>query len=188
MLSDESRPRPDIASMIHKAVRKVLFDHAMLLARVDFRSPEAARDAHVETMHVFSALREHAQHEDDIVWPALRDAPLMAEALRQHEELETEMYEIERLASLAVVATTLERPDVGSRLRGIFYDFVAAQLAHLAYEERVLMPALWKTHSDEQLMALHLRIRASQAPDRGLAWRNLLLASVDASERAALGA
>jgi iron-sulfur cluster repair protein YtfE (RIC family) len=191
MNNDETTPsRPDIAVTIHKAVRKVLFDQAMLLARVDYRSAEAARAAHGETLAALRALREHADHEDEIVFPALdaADAPLAAEAIRQHEELERQMRDIERLSALSMVATQSERPAVGHRLRASFNDFVAAQLVHLSFEERVLMPVLWKHHTDEELFAMQGRIRALVPPDRGLEWRAILLASVDASERTMLGA
>jgi hypothetical protein len=49
------------------------------------------------------------------------------------------------------------------------------------------MAVLWKHHTDEELLAMHVRIRALTPPDRGLEWRAILLASVDASERAMLG-
>jgi iron-sulfur cluster repair protein YtfE (RIC family) len=191
MNNDETRrPRLDIAATIHKAVRKVLFDQAMLLARVDYRSADAARDAHAATLAALRALREHADHEDEIVFPVLAatDAPLAAEAMRQHEELESQMRDIERLSSLSVAGTSSERPGVGRRLQTVFNDFVAAQLTHLSFEEGVLMPVLWKHHTDEELFAMQSRIRALTPPDRGLEWRAILLASVDANERAMLGA
>jgi iron-sulfur cluster repair protein YtfE (RIC family) len=189
MTNETSPSRPDIAVTIHKAVRKVLFDHAMLLARVDYRSVDAAREAHDETVKALRALREHADHEDEIVFPVLAadDAPLATEAVRQHEELESQMRDIEQLSSLSIVATHGERPGVGHRLRAVFNDFVAAQLVHLSFEEQVVMAVLWKHHTDEELLAMHVRIRALTPPDRGLEWRAILLASVDASERAMLG-
>ena len=182
--------RPDIAVTIHKAVRKVLFDHAMLLARVDFCSEDAIREAHHTTRRALGALREHADHEDEIVLPVLAadDAPLAAEAVRQHEELEAQMRDIERLSAASVAGVPSERPGIGRRLRAVFNDFVAAQLVHLSFEERVLMPVLWKHHTDEELLSMQGRIRALIPPDRGLEWRAILLASVDATEMAMLGA
>ena len=186
----ETKSRPDIATTIHKAVRKVFFDQAMLLARVDYRSADAARDAHAGTLAALRALREHADHEDEIVFPILAadDAVLATEAARQHEELESQMRDIERLSSLSVVATSSERPAVGRRLQAVFNDFVAAQLRHLSFEEQIVMPVLWKHHTDEELFAMQGRIRGLMPQDRGLEWRAILLASVDANERAMLGA
>lgn len=188
--SSNQAERPDIATTIHKAVRKILFDHAMLLGRTDFHSIEECRAAHGETAAAFRKLREHADHEDQVVFPELArsDAGLAAEAMRQHEDLEAQMRDIERLSSLSVVATTIERADVGRRLRAAVHDFVAAQLAHLAFEERVLLPALWATHSDAEIFAMHARIQGRMTPERGLEWRGVLLASIDASERARIGA
>jgi iron-sulfur cluster repair protein YtfE (RIC family) len=185
----ENEMRVDIAVTIHKAIRKVLFDHAMLLARTDFRSVEATREAHANLSRTLLSLREHAQHEDAVVFPEIAEAhpPLAAEAIRQHDELEKEMDKLERLSSLAVIATPFERPTFAKRLRAAFNDFVAAQLTHMSFEEETIMPALWETHTDEQLRDMQGRIRAAIPPERGQHWLALLMASADAAELAAIG-
>ncbi len=83
--------RFDSVSTIHKAVRKILFEHAMMLARTDFFAESSGRDAVASTQLLFALLREHADIEDTLVFPtvAAHDAKLAAEAAVQLASLET---------------------------------------------------------------------------------------------------
>jgi hypothetical protein len=182
--------RFDSVSTIHKAVRKILFEHAMMLARTDFFGESAGRDVVASTQLLFALLREHADIEDTLVFPtvAARDAKLAAEAAVQHAALETSMHEIEHLAATAAMVTTSERPAVGRKLRARFEQFVAEQLMHMAFEETKINAALWAAFDDDQIRALHFKIVGSMAPERAAAWRVLMLDAVDARERAMLAA
>ena len=182
--------RFDTISTIHKAVRKILFDHTMMLARSDFFTESSGRDVVASTARLFALLREHADIEDALVFPtvAAHDAKLAAEAAVQHAALETSMHEIEHLAATAAMVTTSERPAAGRKLRLRFEQFVAEQLMHLAFEETKINGALWAVFDDEQIRGLHFKIVSSMAPDRAAAWRALMLDAVDARERAMLAA
>jgi len=182
--------RFDSVSTIHKAVRKILFDQAMLLARTDFTSEPATRDVVEANRRLFALLHEHADIEDALVFPTVsaHDAKLAADAAAQHVALDASMHEIEHLASTVAMVTASERPAAGRRLRARFEQFVAEQLMHMAFEETKINAALWAAFDDAQLRQLHLDIVRAMTPERAAAWRALMLDAVDARERAMLAA
>jgi len=180
-------PRVDLATMLHKAVRKLLFEQAMLLARSDFYSDDAVELACDALDNTMLMLREHAEHEDIVVFPVLAelDHLLASEAVRQHQALEQSMRDIERVAATLRLATRAERARLGRDLTQRFNQFVAAQLTHLAFEEAELQPALWLGKSDEELLAMRGLIRGLLPEPRGKVWLELLLTAADPAERAA---
>ena len=180
--------RIDLATTIHKAVRKLLFEQAMLLARSDFRSDDAVQRACTALDDTMLMLREHAEHEDVVVFPVLAelDHRLASEAVRQHHALEQSMRDIERVAATLRVATQAERTRLSRDLTQRFNRFVAAQLTHLAFEEAEIQPAFWLGKTDEELLAMRLALRSLLPPERGKVWMALMLAAADPGELAAL--
>ncbi|MET0790002.1 MAG: hypothetical protein ABW061_00650 [Polyangiaceae bacterium] len=181
--------RYDLATTIHKAVRKLLFEQALLLARCDFRDEASCREACGELDRVFFLLREHAEHEDDLIFPALGelDAALACEAARQHLGLEQQMREIERTAVNLRFATSAERLELGNLLGQRFNQFVAAQLAHLSFEEVEMQRVFWEKKTDDELRALHLALRTRVPPARARVWVDLMLQVGNAAELSQMG-
>jgi hemerythrin-like domain-containing protein len=180
--------RIDLATPIHKCVRKLLFEQAMLLARTDHRDEASCRDACAALDRGFVMLREHADHEDEVIFPVLSalDSGLASEAARQHSSLEQHMREIERNAVGLRLATSAERVELGKQLLQRFNVFVAAQLSHLAFEETELNRVLWQAKSDEELAQLRQSIRERTSPARGKVWLELMLESLDPAELGSL--
>lgn len=180
--------RVELATTIHKAVRKLLFEQAMLLARTDPRHDDDVRHACDALDNTMLMLREHAEHEDVVVFPILAelDPSLASEAVRQHHALDGGMRDIERVAATLRMATRAERPRLGRDLSQRFNLFVAAQLQHLAFEEDEMQPAFWLGKTDVELLALRLTIRSLLPPERAQAWLQLMLSAADPAELAAL--
>lgn len=180
--------RVDLASTIHKCVRKLLFEQAMRLARCDHRDEVSCREACAALDRCFVMLREHADHEDDVIFPVLSelDSALAGEAARQHSALEQHMREIERIAVGLRLATSSERLLLGKQLLQCFNVFVAAQLSHLAFEETELNRLLWRGKTDDELAQLRQAIRQRMPPARGQAWLALMREALDPIELSAL--
>jgi len=180
-------PRVDLVTTIHKAVRKLLFEQAMLLARSDFGCDDDVARACDALDNTTLMLREHAEHEDVVVFPALAelDHLLASEAVRQHQVLEQSMREIGRVAATLRLATRAERHRLGRDLTQRFNQLVAAQLDHLAFEEGELQPAFWLSKTDQELLAIRLSIHGSISQARGKVWMDLLRTAVDPASLAA---
>ena len=56
--------RVDIFSLIHKGIRRTLFDTALAVGRTDFTRDEDIASARAAVARCFDFLREHAEHED----------------------------------------------------------------------------------------------------------------------------
>jgi hypothetical protein len=183
-------PRVDIASTIHKAIRRILFTQSMDLARTDFREASECRKTTDGVLRALELLHEHAEHEDTVVFPAVaaEDRSVAAAAARDHAALEEAMREIGRLAVTLSAVTPAERPEIGQKLTVLWNRFVGDQLRHLAFEESEVSAVLLRAHTDEELIAMRARIQATVPPDRAPIWMDLLLSSVDPVERAAMEA
>lgn len=180
--------RIDLASSIHKCVRKLLFEQAMLFGRCDYRDETSCREACAALDRSFVLLREHADHEDEVIFPVLSelDPALACEAARQHLSLEQHMREIERNAVGLRLATSAERLDLGRKLTQRFNAFVAAQLAHLAFEEIELNRVLWRGKTDAELLSLRQTIRERTPVARARAWLELMQSALDPAELGSL--
>lgn len=180
--------RIDLATPIHKCVRKILFDQAMSLARTDFTNTSEIGRAVAELRDSLALLHEHGEHEDQLILPLLRDADpaLFAECVAQHGRLARGFRELELLGQTVALVTESERAHAGARLTQRFYDFVREQLEHLTFEESRMLQALWRACSDEQLLQARQRILARVPAERAPTWRGLMLAAANASELSAL--
>jgi len=127
-------PRFDMYTPIHKAVRRVMFETAIALARTDFNAADEVEEATRSVSACTLFLREHAEHEDREVVPlvARLDPELGATLEREHPELERMTIDVEslwpRLASLDV---PVARGQMGAELLRRFQALVAAHLRHM---------------------------------------------------------
>jgi hypothetical protein len=179
-------PRLDIYTPIHDAVRKLLFDTAMSLARADVRSDAELRGALDDATRALEFLHDHARTEDRHLHPlvAAREPDLAARAAEQHLLLDTGARDVHRLSLAIRVVTEGERPLAHGRLRARLNAFVAEHLAHMAFEETEMGDALWRAISDAEIRALHERIKAELLRERAGAWRALLSTALNPTDRA----
>lgn len=182
--------RVDLATTIHKAIRKLLFEQTMLLGRTDFAVESEVSHALIELERTISLLREHGEHEDTVVFPELAasEPELLAECERQHASLEHGFREIEALASALQAAAATQRQQAGAHLARRFQSFVAEQLEHMSFEETTVSAALWRLLDDQKLAAMRTAIRARVTPERGPIWAALVMSSANAAELRELGA
>jgi len=172
---------PNALTVIHKFIRREMFDFAERLFRAE---PEQVSDIRAELERLADLLRSHAQQEDVRVAPLLRATePALAERLaRDHRRLD------DQLESLRYAAARLDpiSPDVRSALRLFHLDwnrFLSAYLAHLDDEERTLFAKL-----DEHLPLSAITQSAEQQGARGEEFLLRLWAVTTCEERAAIQA
>ncbi len=183
-------PRPDLLTPIHKALRRSLFETALVLARTDFTEPAELAVAQQAVAACLEYLREHAEHEDRHTVPLLTrfDPELAAIIEAAHPQLERMAIAIDSLWPRLAPLTGAPRASLGAELLRRFQAFVAEQLLHMDLEERRVVPQLWNHLSDAELVALGARITATIPPLRMQQWGALLAGALSAPERAALQA
>ncbi|HYD86914.1 MAG TPA: hemerythrin domain-containing protein [Vitreimonas sp.] len=141
--------RVDLYRNVHKGQRARLFSLAVELGRVDGEDATVLADLTERLRTTLDELRRHGEHEESYIHPLLQErAPeIAAELEREHRSVEADMAEFEDMLG----ATT---SDGGLSLYRAWCRIVASYLQHLDKEEQFAMPSLWRTCSDEEILAV----------------------------------
>jgi hypothetical protein len=178
-------PRFDIYGPIHKGLRAAHGDMLIRLGRTDFDAPDeilAALRGHL------AFCRKHLAHEDVFMHPALeaRLPGAKSEVERQHEEHLEDFERMDRAIAAVERAASADRPAAGRQLYLTFSTFVAADLAHMHWEETVLFLQMCALFSDAELVEMHVAIIASLEPQEKIASVRTMMPALNSVERAAL--
>ena len=157
--------RLDLYKEVHKGVRKALFDLAMLAGSTEFNHPESLQRLKDQVNLTYNLLETHAHSEDTYVEPLLRqcDSEVADKLTTTHSKLENDISQLKR--QLDDFASG--QADITSQGQ-LFYlaltRFIGEYLQHIADEEQILMPLLWKKFDDPTLMEVTTTIRANIPP------------------------
>ena len=178
--------RHDLYGPIHKGLR---FGTAHLLVRLgsaDWRdTAESAALLAALRLHLALA-KEHLEHEDVEYHPPLRlRAGEVAAALdADHRDHYRTFDALEALIE-AVESMTGEARQLAARALYLrFSTYFADDLEHMAREESIALPLFHAHFDDGELMAMEGRVIGSIAPDRLVAYYNLMLPGMNPVERA----
>ena len=183
--------RIDLYRNVHKGQRAHLFGLAVELGRADQEDAETIGTLARRLRATLAELRRHADNEERFIHPLLRArAPKVAAMLeREHEELEPALAEVEAMLE-GFDSAPGNRFAAAPELYRAWCRMLSSYLAHIDAEERLGMPALWNTCTDDEILAV---IRAfvasrtateqlddlrSQAPALSPQERSALVASV----------
>lgn len=146
---------------VHKGLRAMLYDTAILLQRTDFSNAEETTIIAGRINEVVMLFDKHAHSEDSNVLFAIESlepsaATLFAEEHVKDHELSNRITAI--INMLGAAFETEEKEELGSALRAAYNEFVAFNLYHMAKEENELNQLLWKHFSDDQLHGITMQI------------------------------
>lgn len=151
---------------IHKGVRAELFAVTATAGNTDpsDRQGRAALSAHV--VDLVELLVDHGGHEDTHILPVLEEhAPTLFERnATDHAALDARLVRIAERASAMVAAVPAEQR---ARVHNLYLDlasFTGAYLAHLEFEERMVMPALLGAIGVDASVGIHHAIVSSVPP------------------------
>lgn len=170
---------------IHKAVRAFLVDTLTVVGRTDPANPQQVVAAAAQTLELLDFCAGHITHENGFVHPAL-DARCPGVADRIASEHVEHEHHIAHLRSVAQALTHGDASDTEATLYALYLGlglFVADNLQHMHVEETVHNPALWATHSDAELIALHDALVASVPPTEMMRVMRWMLPNLNAPER-----
>lgn len=154
-------------SMIHKALRAMLYDAGLQLQQVNFADPAAASAVFSKVKMILEMYDDHADHEDAHILPMIdsHDKALQDSFEKEHvtdrrlaAELNTAMQAYES------AATPPERIMAGNKVFYAFNSFIAFNLEHMNREETELNTVLWANYQDQDIMAVSQKIAASVPP------------------------
>ncbi|MBI1225051.1 MAG: hypothetical protein GC192_07410 [Bacteroidetes bacterium] len=171
--------RYQVFDVPHKALRLALSNLLNLAAKTDFAVAQDISSLKNLMAEVFSLIKSHSHHEDDIAFPELDK--LLPNATQHDREEHIKLHA--RLDALLVeVETVFKTVENGKDAAGIGRDLYtnlcvlhADMLNHMMEEERDTQPIIWLYMSDEELMSMEPRIMAALTPDMSMLWMKYIL-------------
>jgi len=184
---ESMQSRFDLYGPVHKGLRARLFDLGVELDRCDFNAPVEVTVALGAYRRTASFLREHHEHEDHFVDPALQQcsSDLREAVAPQHVLAEKALAELDVL--VATIARTQDgRRSAGARLCARYRQFLGDYLQHMNHEETAVTAALWAKYTDAELTGLRARLQDSIPISRFIEWLEILLPAMNIDERTAM--
>jgi hypothetical protein len=171
----------DLYREVHKGIRRSLFALCEAAGALDADDPTACEAFVARFADVDRMLTLHHDHEDgalgDLV--AVVAPQFAAELAVGHDRA------VEGLAALRRQVIVLADADAGDA--DVLYDSVAAflveYLAHMAFEEHQVMPALAAGSTFDELLAVQVGIRTTMPPTDMVLFMRSMLPAMNVHER-----
>jgi hypothetical protein len=179
-------PRHDLYAPIHKGLRLALSDLLVRLGQADFADDSALRDV-LGALRLQLALSEgHLHHEEVEIHTALEArAPGSTLTLQaDHDHHRRAFAALDAAMSALEAAPASDRAGPARALYLAFSQFVAADFAHMAEEELVILPLLHRLFQDDELMAIEARIVGAVPPEKMMAYLRFMIPAMNPPERA----
>lgn len=156
--------RYNIFNQIHKGLRAMLYDTALLIQQTDFDNKEEAISTILKIETVLHYFDGHAVHEDKFILPAIEkfDKKLVDDFEAEHvtdHTLSKSLFEY--TADWKATEDEQKLIELG---RLIFYGFnwfVAFNLNHMNKEEQLLNQVLWNHYNDAEILGMEHAIISS---------------------------
>lgn len=159
--------RYNIFFPVHKGLRALLFHSAQLLQTTDFTDAEEASVAIERVETVVSLFESHAHKEDNHVFAAIAAyEPSVVDAFEQEHAEDHALGESLQnwLTAYGYAQAASAKKTIGEELTKAFIAFTVFNLRHMAKEEQVINPLLWRYYSDEELHGITQQIIQSIPP------------------------
>jgi hemerythrin-like domain-containing protein len=160
--------RYNIFYQVHKGLRAMLYETALLLQQTDFTGSEETEPVIAQLEVILELFDKHAYTEDSLIFSAIEKYE--AGLSKAFEQEHAEDHELgQRLRGLITVffhsVASGDKDDAGRELNRSFIDFMNFNLKHMAKEETLINKALWRYYTDEQLKGITHQIVCSMPPE-----------------------
>ena len=158
-------PRYDIYGGIHKALRQFMCQTLARLGTMDPENEDERRAALQGVRDLLGQMRAHLAHENDFVHTAIEARrPGGARHTADDHLLHLDaLHSLEHETDAVAEAKGAQLQALSGRLYRHLAEFVGENLVHMQIEETQNNAALWELYSDEELMAVHDRIKIGRA-------------------------
>jgi hypothetical protein len=178
----------DLYREVHKGLRHALFQLTVTVGSADCADGDARQDV-VDGVHrVIALLHAHHHHEDTFLRPVIqaKDPRLSAMTDDGHNEIETDLIEIELRTDRLAGAAGSEAFAAGLDLYGHLALFTARYLAHMSLEQDVVMKTLRDAMSVEELFAIEVALRSSLSPATMCEFLTFMMPALNIEERTSM--
>lgn len=177
--------RLDLFTIIHKAIRAMIYDLGKKLLQTDFTDNKSVQEIIARLQHDTEMLSEHGEHEEQFVFPELKqhEPSLIDLFLKEHFLIEERIKKINSLIEkLEFIKDEDIRNDMGENLNRAFNDLASTYLTHMHHEETTLLPTTWEHFTDEQLGAMRANIQRNMPPERYAEWLHWIFGGANNTE------
>ena len=160
--------RYNIFNQIHKGLRSLLYETALLIQRTDFLNKEETKLALDRVREVVELFEKHAHTEDTYVLPSIAEyEPSVVNVFEEEHVRDHELSE--KLLGYVYVVTQSQldgtKVEMGRALSIAYVEFMIFNLNHMAKEETVINKLLWRYYTDEQLHGITRTIVSNSPPE-----------------------
>ena len=179
------KPRHDIYSAIHKAMRGSLCDNLIKLGQTDYTQPAQLHLCLTALTEIITVCEQHIQHENNFVHPALVCLPAVdsLQTADQHVEHQEAINELRLLIHQLHIAPASQRESLMQQLYRHFALFVADNLEHMAIEEGHNNQLLWAHYCDQQIIEMENQLVMSLTPQENHSYMSLMFRYFNQPER-----
>jgi len=174
----------------HKGIRNALSQLLLLAGKTDYSEPLQIKDLYDLGMDVFKILTIHAADENEVTLAHLElHCPGCSKHdMEDHEIIHREQDKLEQLISKIHSGSLagLDMAEDGAEFYLSFSEFQGRYLQHMAEEERITQPLLWKHFTDEELSMHRVEIMSKNPPAMLLTWFRFVIPAQAYAERIGL--
>jgi hemerythrin-like domain-containing protein len=180
----EMKARPNFYRDVHKGIRILMFDLIEKSGRTDYGNPEELSSLRSAAHSCFELLGHHAEHENQALGAIVeRHAPELLHLVgAAHDDQEKQIEDLMQMLERVDPADS-DAAVAGHSFSVELSHFFGELLMHMADEEQQIMPALWRTHSDEELEGIHQRLVGTMPPERLASFLRWMLPAMNTPER-----
>jgi hypothetical protein len=149
--------RYNIFLQVHKGLRALLYETALQLQHTDFWNVEEGDNAIEMISDVVCLFEKHASTEDTLVFPSVEKYdPAVADAFEQEHVKDHLLGKLltDAMNRYTTAAIITEKAEAAKQVQLAFSKFMIFNLEHMAKEEEVINPILWRHYSDGELMGI----------------------------------
>jgi hypothetical protein len=153
--------RYNIFKPVHKGLRALLYDTALILQQTEFTDASQAGAAMDKISLVLKLFESHAYLQDYFILPTIEkfDKPLVNEFRKEQEFARHLVNGINNLVEMFETChTNRERNIAGSAITKAYMDFMIFNLKEMAKEESLLNESLWRHFSNRELLLMEQEI------------------------------
>lgn len=165
-------------SQIHKGLRALLYDTAVLIQHTDFTNEGEIKNLTERVHFVNEVFATHAHVEDHQVFPMIAEfAPeIVADFESQHQTDHELSQGLQKCLSLFTETNSPEQNLwAGNELLQAFNSFLAFNVEHMKKEETIINAVLWQHYNDAQLLQKVQQIAASMPVEENVAHSTWML-------------
>lgn len=183
--TDVAANRVDIYAGIHKAVRALLCDTVMRVARLDLGDEAEVSDTLGQVIDLLDFCEHHIANEERFVHPAMeaRQPGSAAGTGAEHAHHAADLAAMRAECATMKGQAGVERDAAWRRLQHRLAGFAGDSLLHMESEETANNAVLQACYTDAELIALHQQILASLPPEEMAADLRWILKGSSPAER-----